>query len=151
MVGSLISAWVLVDSCKFSPLSTLVVVPYAIDARSVGIVSAESGEVCRSKTIAWVFVVGNCVEGVGMAAWVVGWWFWLLSTGWVGGTLIASNVVVDGVLRTERIFNLFLLNSFWPNLYSAVTKIDFRFVFLFDSTDTIVTRPQTFLFFQLDP
>ena len=67
MVGSSISAWVLVGFCRFCTVPTLVVVPYAVDAPTVGIVSAETGEVYCSKTIGWLFVVGNCVEGVGMA------------------------------------------------------------------------------------
>ena len=67
MVGCLITAWVKVGSCRFSTVPTLVVVPYAVDAPTVGIVSAETGKVYCSKTIGWLFVVVNCVEGVGMA------------------------------------------------------------------------------------
>ena len=44
MVGSLITSWVLVGSGTNSPVPTLVVVPYAVDAPSVGIVSADCGE-----------------------------------------------------------------------------------------------------------
>ena len=67
MVGSLIISWVLVGSGTFSAVATLVVVPYAIDAPSVEIVTSDSGEGCVCKTIDGVFFVGTCVEGVGMA------------------------------------------------------------------------------------
>ena len=67
MNGSSITAWLLVGSGTFPVVPTLVVVPYAVDAPSVGIVSSESGEVCVSKTIDGVFFVGTCVEGVAMA------------------------------------------------------------------------------------
>ena len=67
MVGCLITSWVFVGSDTFPAVATLVVVPYAVDAPSVGIVTSDIGEVCCSKTIDGVFFVGTCVEGVAMA------------------------------------------------------------------------------------
>ena len=66
-VGSSITACLLVGSCTFSPVSTLVVVPYAVDPPNVDMVSSDSGEGCSCKTIDGVFFVDTCVEGVGMA------------------------------------------------------------------------------------
>ena len=67
MVGCLITSWVFVGYDTFPAVATLVVVPYAVDAPSVGIVTSDSGERCVCKTIDGVFFVGTCVEGVGMA------------------------------------------------------------------------------------
>ena len=78
-----------------------------------------------------------------MAATVVGGSFWELSTGWACCTFESSNDELDGVLRTDRMFNLVDFLSPLSKSNSAVTKVDCLFVFSLDSIDTMVTRPRT--------